>query len=98
MTFEWDEEKNRSNYVKHGIDFNDATEVFASVRATSIDNRMEYGEIRKVTIGSIGRSECVVVYTERDGATRIISARKASVRERSKYNEFIESRANEETQ
>ena len=97
MTFEWDEAKNRSNYTKHGIDFNDATEVFTCVRATSIDSRKDYGEIRKTTVGLIGNAVCVVVYTVRNDTTRIISARKANVKERSKYDEFIESTANEET-
>ena len=98
MKFEWDEAKNRSNYTKHGIDFNDAIGIFTSLRATSVDNRKNYGEIRKITIGEIEKTVCVVVYAERDGATRIISARKANARERSRYNEFIESRAYEETQ
>ena len=98
MKFEWDEAKNRSNYKKHGINFNDAIEVFTSLRATSVDNRKDYGEIRKITIGEIVKDICVVVYTERDGTTRIITARKANTRERSRYNEFIESGADEEIQ
>ena len=95
MKFEWDEIKNRSNFNKHGIDFNDATEIFNSMRVTSVDKRKDYGEVRKITIGRIGKSICVVVYTERDETRRIISARKANVRERRRYDEFIESAKNE---
>ncbi len=96
MKFEWDESKNRSNFDKHGVDFNDATEIFNSVRVTTVDKRKDYGEVRKITIGRIGKSICVVVYTEHNETKRIISARKANVRERRKYDEFIESAKNEE--
>ena len=95
MKFEWDEIKNRSNFNKHGVDFNDATEIFNSIRVTAVDKRKDYGEVRKITIGRIGKSICVVVYTERDETRRIISARKANVRERRRYDEFIESAKNE---
>ena len=95
MKFEWDESKNRKNFSKHGVDFNDATEIFSSIRVTAVDKRKDYGEVRKITIGRIGKSICVVVYTERDETRRIISARKANVRERRRYDEFIESAKNE---
>ena len=63
---------------------------------TTVDKRKDYGEVRKITIGRIGKSICVVVYTEHNETKRIISARKANVRERRKYDEFIESAKNEE--
>ena len=96
MKFEWDKSKNLSNFDKHGVDFSDAAEIFSTVRVTIVDNKQDYGEIRKITVGTIGESVCVVVYTERDETTRIISARKANARERRKYDEFIESTTHEE--
>jgi len=86
MEFEWDESKNKSNREKHGIDFNDAKEVFKDENRTiSEDNRNEYGEKRWIVIGKMYRALIVVVYTIRN-ATRIISARMANKKEREKYN------------
>ena len=95
MEFEGDETKDGSNLNKHGLNFGDATEIFSSMRVTTVDNRKDYGEIRKITIGRIDNRICVVVYSERDETIRIISARKANARERRKYDEFIEGTANE---
>ena len=96
MKFEWDDSKNRRNFEKHGIDFEDAAELFRSMRVTFVDSRANYGEVRKISIGRIGVNICVVVYTERDETMRIISARRANARERKKFYEFIEGRENEE--
>jgi uncharacterized DUF497 family protein len=57
---------------------------------TVVDNRQDYGETRKISIGKINNSICIVVYTERKDVIRIISARKANQRERGKYHEHIE--------
>lgn len=96
MKFKWDEKKNQTNAEKHGIDFIDAEEIFNSVRLTVDDNRRDYGEPRKISIGKIGPHVCVVVHTERKGVIRIISARKANQRERRKYYELIERAKTEE--
>jgi len=87
MEFEWDENKNKSNLEKHGIDFNDAKEVFKDENSKlSQDLRKDYGEIRWRIIGKIYGSIISVIYTMRNKAVRIISARKASRKERSEYN------------
>ena len=87
MEFEWDENKNKSNQEKHGIDFNDAKEVFNDENSkVSQDLRKDYGEIRWRIIGKIYGSIISVIYTMRDKAVRIISARKASRKERDEYN------------
>lgn len=90
MKFDWDEEKNKSNFEKHGIDFHDAQDIFLSPRLSVEDIRKDYGEKRFITIGLVGTSVCVVVYTRREETTRIISARKANERERRRYYERIE--------
>jgi uncharacterized DUF497 family protein len=95
MQFEWDDEKDRANRIKHGVSFSDATEVFQNIRLTAIDSRRDYGETRKITIGEAHFGVCVVVYTERDDVVRIISARRANERERKKYYEHIEREENE---
>ena len=87
MEFEWDENKNKSNHEKHGIDFNDAKDVFKDDNSkVSPDLRKDYGENRWKIIGKIYGSIISVIYTIRDKAIRIISARKASRKERDEYN------------
>jgi len=51
--------------------------------------RRDYGEPRRVTLGEIEGRLFVVAYTRRGSVVRLVSARKANGRERSKYNEAI---------
>ena len=91
MRFEWDEEKNRANIQKHGIDFNDAVDVFNHPLLTAHDNREDYGEDRWKALGWVYAVIGVVVYTERVGdVIRIISARKATRQEVKRYEKIIE--------
>jgi hypothetical protein len=88
MKFEWDENKNQKNIEKHGIDFNDAKEVFQDKNhLSSQDLRKDYGEERWKAIGQIFETVIAVIYTMRDAITRIISARRASQKERAEYEE-----------
>lgn len=87
MNFEWDENKNSSNKEKHGIDFNDAKNVFKDEnRKITSDIRKNYGENRWKIIGKIYGTIISVIYTMRNKAVRIISARKSSRKEREEYN------------
>jgi len=87
MSFEWDENKNKSNIEKHGINFNDAKEVFNDPkRKISQDNRKDYGEERFKVIGKIFETIISVIFTFRNSIIRIISARKSSQNEREEYN------------
>jgi uncharacterized DUF497 family protein len=87
MLFEWDEKKNQKNIEKHGIDFNDAKEVFNDKKLLkSPDLRQDYGEERWKVIGGIFGAVIAVIYTLREAVTRIISARRASQKERDEYN------------
>ncbi|GAX43360.1 hypothetical protein NIES4075_43730 [Tolypothrix sp. NIES-4075] len=86
MEYEWDTNKAKSNYQKHGIDFADAVSVFADDFAiTVMDEHPD--EERFVTIGMDAMSIIiVVVYTLRaDSCIRLISACKATRRERHQY-------------
>jgi uncharacterized DUF497 family protein len=83
--FEWDERKAQANLRKHRVDFADAVTMFEDVRAvTVVDDDPE--EERYVTIGTdaLGRV-LVVAYTIRGDCIRIISARRATARERAEY-------------
>ncbi|MGL5034417.1 MAG: BrnT family toxin [Microcystaceae cyanobacterium] len=90
MQFEWDENKNRQNQQKHGISFEEAKEIFLGIVFTSIDRRFNYNEIREISIGTLDRFVIVtVVHTERNGKIRLISARKATPKERKQYYEYL---------
>lgn len=91
MAFEWDENKNKENLRKHGPSFQEASEIFEGDILTWVDDRKDYKEIRKISIGSLELEIIiiVVVHTDRNGITRIISARRASKIERKLYNEHI---------
>ena len=89
MTWVWDEEKARRNLAKHKVSFEKATLVFADAHHISLPDDRE-GEERWITIGLVkGVVILAVVHTieERDNeeVIRIISARKATRREREKY-------------
>lgn len=89
MEFEWDARKSKANLEKHGIRFEDASLIFGGIVFTAVDKRENYGEERKISIGGIGDIIIIVVmHTDRRGKIRIISARRANSRERSKYHEF----------
>lgn len=90
MKFEWDENKNQQNRQKHGISFEEAKEIFSGTVFTSVDQRFDYDEIREVSIGTIQSFVIVTVaHTERNGKTRLISARKATPKERRQYYEYL---------
>ena len=88
MQFEWDEAKAGTNRAKHGVDFAWAVLVFADpYRVTFDDNRCDYGEPRQNTIGAVGGAIILcVTHTNRHGALRLISARRASRHERKFYH------------
>jgi uncharacterized DUF497 family protein len=85
--FECNETKNLSNFDKHKIDFDFASNVFSdNKRIEWEDDRNDYGEIRFISIGKIVNAIITVVYTMRNNKIRIISARPAKKQERDLYN------------
>jgi len=90
MKYEWDEAKNTLNIEKHGIDFNDAHELFGGNRLIFPDARKDYGEDRFITVGLISDRLMVAVYTQRqEESVRIISIRKANNREKERYEKTV---------
>ena len=90
MRFEWDEEKNKANFQKHGLDFADAWEIFTAPILVALDDREDYGEDRWIGIGMLKSRTVVVLYTERGEDTiRVISLRKALTHERNQYEQFL---------
>ncbi len=89
MDFEWNEEKNKANLAKHSIAFEEAALIFRGLTLTEIDDRKDYGETREISIGQLPEQVVVVViHTDRNDVTRIISARSANRAERRKYNDY----------
>jgi len=86
MRFEWDEEKNKQNISKHGIDFAGAALIFLDCdRIEAADARKNYGETRYRTIGMVNEIILCVIFTIREANYRIISARRANKNERETY-------------
>ena len=88
VEFAWDERKNRANQRKHGIGFETAVMVFDDPNHVSVQDREVDGEQRWQTIGLVeGIHVLLVAHTldDEECVIRILSARKATRRERSIY-------------
>ena len=93
MEFTWDEGKNAANRAKHGVSFQEARALFLSGLDYLVlfDEAHSVDEERFIAIGPISRGVVLVVWTEQDEDTiRIISARRATKRERAYYDAFVE--------
>ncbi len=74
--FEYDPDKSRLNLEKHGIDFEDAQELWQDPNLVEIDAK-PLDEPRSLAIGTIGNKVWSAVITYRKGTIRIISVRRA---------------------
>lgn len=92
LRFEWDENKNNINKRKHSISFEEATTVFNDVEALIIDDPdHSEQEERFLILGFSSKANLLLVchcYRENDSVIRIISARKATLRESMYYNDW----------
>ena len=90
MDFEWDENKNKTNIEKRGLDFADAQQTFNAPMLVRIDNRKDYGEERFVGVGFLKNLVVVIVFTEPNEQTiRVVSLRKALKYEREQFEKHI---------
>ena len=89
INFEWDPAKARTNLEKHRVSFEEAATIFSDPLSLTISDPLHSeAEIRFVILGeSIRRRLLVVVFTEQEDRIRIISARRATRRERQQYEE-----------
>jgi len=87
LIFEWEPQKAKSNIKKHGVSFEEASTAFQDTLSLAIDDPLHsIDEERVVLIGMSNKSRLlVVVHTERVDNIRIISARKATKKERGNY-------------
>jgi uncharacterized DUF497 family protein len=87
LFFEWDANKAKANILKHKVSFEEASTVFGDNNSITIDDPVHsISEKRYITLGlSANNYLLVVIYTERGEKIRIISARRASTKEKRQY-------------
>ena len=95
LIYEWDQEKEKINIIKHKIDFDTAIKVFDDAdRLEKYDIAHSSVEDRYITIGLVNDIAVIlmVVYTMRgnDTIVRVISARQATKSERRMYYDHNE--------
>jgi len=88
MQYEYDPAKSQSNKIKHGIDFEEAQELWKDKYALRLDARSDI-EPRYAVIGSINGVLWSAFITYRGEATRIFSVRRARKQEAKTYEEAI---------
>jgi len=91
ITFEWDENKNTLNKIKHKISFQEAKSCFYDPEQIAFyDPEHSHAEDREILIGHSEQNRLMmVVYTLRNEKIRIISARKASKHEIKTYEKGL---------
>ena len=89
LNFEWDENKARTDLVKHGVSFVEAATVFGDPLSLTIpDPAHSQREDRFIILGHSHQQRLlVVVHTDRGDNIRLISARRTSRSERKNYEE-----------
>ena len=91
MRVDWDTQKALANLEKHGVSFQEASEVFDDpLHLSVLEHRFEYFEERWITVGmSHGRRLLVVANLffndQMEEVIRIITAREASRNEQKQY-------------
>ncbi len=87
--FEWDADKATANLRKHGVSFDEAVTAFSDPLSVLLpDPDHSIREERYVVLGLSSPDRVLVVaFVERPPRTRIISARLATRRERTDYEE-----------
>ena len=94
MRITFDPMKREWTLRERGLDFEDATAVFAGPTFTFKDDRFDYPEIRFVTVGLLVGRMMVLVWTPDptvadDDGRRVISMRKANAREQTRYSQQL---------
>ncbi len=90
MRITYDPAKRQKTLAERGLDFEDATEVFAGVTVEVDDDRMDYGERRVICYGLLAGRIVVVGYTPRGEDRHVFSMRKANTREQARLAPFLE--------
>lgn len=93
IAFAWDDRKDRENRRKHGVSFDEASTAFSDENARlKHDPDHSQGEDRFLLLGFSAQLRLLVVchtYRQGEQEIRIISARRASPKEREQYGRFL---------
>lgn len=93
LSFSWDDRKEQANQRKHGVSFEEAVTAFADENARlKHDPDHSQDEDRFILLGFSARFRLLIVahaYRQDETEIRIISARKATRKERKQYGEFL---------
>ncbi len=84
-SFEWDEEKDRLNFAKHGIHFKTAARVFFDPDRLIREDVEHPQELRYDVLGKVERVFFVVCTFRSGNTVRLISARRATALEKARY-------------
>lgn len=92
MDVTFDPAKRQVTLEQRGLDFVDATQVFAGRSLTALDDRpgYNYGEDRYITYGYLDDRAVILVWTPREASRHIISMRYANDRERAHYEAALD--------
>lgn len=93
LAFEWNDEKSKANFKKHGIWFEEARTVWSDPHAIEFfDSDHSANEDRFIRVGTSSRHKTLlIVFSEKHGGEviRIVSARKLTNGERKQYEEGV---------
>jgi len=81
MIFEYDENKSKTNKSKHGIDFEEAKELWKDPYSFELPSIQSEDEERFLVLGQINSKNYTAIITYRDDNIRIISARRSRQKE-----------------
>ena len=91
MRIAFDPDKRTITLAERGLDMARAGEIFEGETLTFPDDRVDYGELRYITVGFLDGRMVVAVWTQRTQTRRMISLRKANDREQKFYGSRLES-------
>ena len=91
MKIAFDPDKRTITLAERGLDMARAGEIFEGETLTFTDDRVDYGEVRHITVGFLDGRMVVAVWTQRTQTRRMISLRKANDREQKFYGSRLES-------
>lgn len=89
MKITFDPDKDKKNVEKHGVALSEATKLDWDLLMCAPDIRRDYGELREIGFAPIGRRVFNVVFVQRDDGFRIISLRKANLKEVIDYDQAL---------
>ncbi|KAF3999205.1 BrnT family toxin [Glaciimonas immobilis] len=85
MDITFDVDKNERNIRERDLSFEQAADFDISTADITVDERNNYGEERYIAVGYLGHRLHVLCFTESDVGIRVISFRKANLREGKRY-------------